>query len=160
MSAFPAVISGRGGRHMTSILMPSAWSCLKRPLINKRRRRKRAISLCGDRTHCTEVRASGNLNQDHGVAEGQSGKGEGRYYYMDKCVDCTKMILFPECLCECRNRNKKNSLTPVDICCRRHVRAASQQHFWSNIHTIYISIIEVVTASSKVLLPVECQPII
>lgn len=53
-----------------------------------------------------------------------------------------------------------NSITPVDICCRRHVRAASQHHLWCNIHTIYFPIVEVVTATSKLLLPVECQPII
>lgn len=44
----------------------------EKTLITKRRsRRKVAISLSSNCTHCTEVRASGDLNQNHGVAEGK-----------------------------------------------------------------------------------------
>lgn len=71
----------------------------------------------------------------------------------------TKIILFVFFDASAR-KGTRNSITPVDICCRRHVRAVSQKHFRRNVHTIYVSIIEVVTDSSKVLLPVECKPVI
>lgn len=157
---------------MTSILIPSVWSCVKRSLVDDKKKKQRpnkrgqtvAISITSYSTHCTEVGASGNLNQNHGVAEGKRRRGEASYYrrytYKFKTPSAPALFSFQNFFESKTWNDRTNSITPVDICCRRHVGAASQHNFWRNIHTIDVSTVEVVTATSKVLLSVECQPII
>lgn len=129
------------------------------------------VVICreGCHTHWHEVRASCNLNQNHGVAEERRERilfssavskiQRLHILYLWRRLPVNHNSVSTSIYCNSK-LNVHCSNTPVDICCLRHIGAASQQHLWGTIYTIYIPTVKAIADGLKVLLSVHRETII